>query len=166
MSQIICGANNVKPNMFVPVAKVGSTLNNGEFKIKKAKLRGIESFGMICSEKELDVSNNHDGIMEIEKKSEFNLGDSIENVLALSMDTIFEIDLTPNRGDCFSHLGVARELAIFTKQKINIRKFDLSSSKGNINDYITITNEATDSCYRYACRLVKNVRIEESPSWL
>jgi len=166
LSQIICGANNVKPNMFVPVAKVGSTLNNGEFKIKKAKLRGIESFGMICSEKELDVSNNHDGIMEIEKKSEFNLGDSIENVLALSMDTIFEIDLTPNRGDCFSHLGVARELAIFTKQKINIRKFDLSSSKGNINDYITITNEATDSCYRYACRLVKNVRIEESPSWL
>ena len=166
LSQIICGANNVKLNMFVPVAKVGSTLNNGEFKIKKAKLRGIESFGMICSEKELDISNNHDGIMEIKKKSEFNLGDSIENVLALSMDTIFEIDLTPNRGDCFSHLGVARELAIFTKQKINSRKFNLSSSKGNINDYITITNEATDSCYRYACRLVKNVRIEESPSWL
>ena len=70
------------------------------------------------------------------------LGDLIEDVLSLSSDTIFEIDLTPNRGDCFSHLGIARELAVFTWQKISNRKFDLiSNSKDNINDYIKVTNK-------------------------
>ena len=122
---------------------------------------------MICSEKELNISDNHDGIMKINKTKGFNLGDPIERVLSLSMDTIFEIDLTPNRGDCFSHLGVARELAAFTKQKINDRKFTLSSdSNRDINDYIKVTNKSSDSCYRYACRLVKNVNVKESPLWL
>ena len=165
--QIICGAKNVLNNMFVPVAKVGSTLNNGEFKIKKVKLRDIESFGMICSEKELGISNNHEGIMEIKKISKFKLGEPIEKVLSLSKDIIFEIDLTPNRGDCFSHLGVARELSVYLDEKITKRKFNLiENSDLNIKDYIKVINKAPKACYRYACRIVKDVTINESPLWL
>ena len=102
---IVCGAPNVKTGIKVPVAKVGATLDNGNFKIKKAKLRGILSKGMICSGKELELSDDHDGILIIESNKP--LGTPIEDVLDINQEIVFELDLTPNRRDCFSHRGVA-----------------------------------------------------------
>ena len=105
---IVCGAPNVKSGIHVPVAKVGAALQNGEFTIKKAKLRGVQSNGMICSGKELAVNDDHEGIMILDTNEK--LGTPIENILKFNEDVLFELDLTPNRGDCLSHLGVAREL--------------------------------------------------------
>ena len=116
---IVCGAPNVKQGIHVPVAKVGATLQNGEFKIKKAKLRGVQSNGMICSGKELAINDNHEGIMILDTKEK--LGTPIEDILSFNEDVVFELDLTPNRGDCLSHLGVARELGIVTDKAVKRR---------------------------------------------
>ena len=105
---IVCGAPNIKKGIFVPVAMVGSKI--GDFKIKTTTIRDVVSNGMICSGKELGINNNHDGIMELTPNS--LVGDSIISNLGIKSDVIFDFDLTPNRGDCFSHLGIAREIAI------------------------------------------------------
>ena len=123
---IVCGAPNVKSGIHVPVAKVGATLNNGDLKIKQAKLRGVESSGMICSERELAISDEHEGIMILDTKAE--LGTPIEEILIFKKDTLFEIDLTPNRGDCLSHLGVARELGIGSGRDVKRRAVAINES--------------------------------------
>jgi phenylalanyl-tRNA synthetase beta chain len=92
---IVCGAPNVKPGIHVPVATVGSTLQNGEFKVKKAKLRGVLSNGMICSGRELSYNDDHEGILILDTKEK--PGTPIENILSFSEDVTFELDLTPNR---------------------------------------------------------------------
>lgn len=102
--QVICGASNVKAGLKIAFAQVGAELPG--FKIKKAKLRGVESFGMICSEKELQLSDNSEGIMELPADAPISM--PLEQYLQLN-DTLIEIDLTPNRGDCLSISGVARE---------------------------------------------------------
>ncbi len=163
LSTIVCGAPNVKADILVPVAKVGATLENGSFKIKKAKLRGVKSHGMICSGKELQLNSDHDGIMIIE--SDKNIGTPIEEVIETNSDTIFEIDLTPNRGDCLSHLGVAREIGILEKKQIVRRKVALNEISEAITELISINIES-DACYRYASRIVKDVKIGPSPEWL
>ena len=99
--QIICGAPNVTKNIFVPVACVGSSLNNGKFKIDKVKLRGVESNGMICSEKELQISEEHEGIMVLPKN--LVLGEDFSSSYGFKFLSI-ELDITPNRSDAFSHL--------------------------------------------------------------
>jgi len=96
--EIVCGANNVEPDILVPVALPGATLDNGNFTIKKAKIRGVVSNGMICSEKELGISSNHKGIMIFSEQHE--IGSKFTNSKG---NDIVDIDLTPNRGDCFSH---------------------------------------------------------------
>ena len=106
--QIICGAPNVRQDLKVAVATVGSVLPNG-LKIKRAKLRGVESNGMLCSESEIGISEAHDGIIELDSKAK--IGDDVRSVLDLD-DQIIELDITPNRGDCFSVLGVAREVCV------------------------------------------------------
>ena len=115
--QIICGAPNVKKNILVPVAPIGATLSNGTFKIKKVKLRGIESNGMICSEKELGLGPDNDGILIFDYCDQ-DIGTPIENKVKISNDYLIEFDMTPNRGDCFSHLGVAREIALIDSSKV------------------------------------------------
>ena len=120
---IVCGAPNVKKCIHVPVAKVGATLQNGEFIIKKVKLRGVQSCGMICSGKELAINDDHEGIMILTTKEK--LGTPIENILSFNEDIVFELDLTPNRGDCLSHLGVARELGIVAEKTVNRRQAKL-----------------------------------------
>ena len=97
--EIVCGAPNVTSNILVPVAKVGAQLNNGEFKINKTKLRGVVSNGMICSGKEINYNDDHDGILILNTNKP--LGTSIDRVLDFSEDVLFDLDLTPNRGDCF-----------------------------------------------------------------
>ena len=161
---IVCGAPNVKSGIHVPVAKVGATLNNGEFKIKQAKLRGVESHGMICSERELAISDEHEGIMILDTKAK--LGTPIEEILTFKEDTLFEIDLTPNRGDCLSHLGVARELGIGSDVDVKRRAVELNESTIPTSNEIKVTIENKDTCPRYAARVVKGVKVRPSPQWL
>jgi len=162
--QIVCGAPNVKVGIKVPVAKVGATLVNGSFIIKKANLRGVSSKGMICSGKELELSNDHEGILIIE--SELPLGTPIELVLETNQKTVFELDLTPNRGDCLSHRGVAREIAIFEDSPFRLRESKIVEVTESTKDSITINILDKDACPRYAARIIKNVKVGPSPKWL
>lgn len=162
--QIVCGAPNVKAGILVPVAKVGATLSNGEFTIKKAKLRGVASMGMICSGKELQFNEDHEGILILE--SDLPLGTSIEKVLDFKKDTVFSMDITPNRGDCFSHLGIAREVALLENTSINKPEIDLEETGHPISDQIKIDIQAADGCPRYAARVINNVKVGPSPEWL
>ena len=159
---IICGAPNVKENILVPIAKIGSHIS--DFEIKKTKIRGIYSYGMICSEKELGLGENHDGIMILDNNLE--VGKKLASELEIKEDSIFDFDITPNRGDCFSHLGIARELSIIENLKIKKEKFDFKKNELDILDYVDVTIDDYDLCPRYACRLIKNVEVKESPLWL
>ena len=164
LSTIVCGAPNVRSNIKVPVAKIGATLDNGNFKIKKTKLRGVTSSGMICSGKEISYNNDHDGILVI--VSDEPLGSSIENVLNFEKETIFDIDLTPNRGDCFSHKGIAREISIFEESKFKPKNVEISSVNKKIDEMINLKNIDTNGCPRYTTRVISNVKIGPSPKWL
>jgi phenylalanyl-tRNA synthetase beta chain len=161
---IVCGAPNIRSGIKVPVAKVGATLQNGEFKIKEAKLRGVQSSGMICSGRELAINNDHEGIMIID--TDEKLGTPIENIYGFKEDVIFELDLTPNRGDCLSHLGVARELGIATDQIVERRMVKPVKVSGSTADDIIIHIDAPDGCPRYSARAIKGVKISPSPHWL
>ena len=159
---IVCGAPNVDVGLTVPVAKIGSIIN--DFKIKKVKIRGVVSNGMICSGKELNINDNHDGIMILDNS--FTVGKSVSDVLKIKRDTIFDFDITPNRGDCFSHIGIARELSIIENKKINIDSYDFKTSNFSTSDLIKVKIINDDVCKRYACRIVKNVKVTDSPKWL
>ena len=160
---IVCGAPNVKNGIFVPVAIVGATLNNGEFEIKNTKIRGIKSQGMICSEKELSISDEHDGIMIF--NGDLELGLPLEEILKDKNKINFELDLTPNRGDCFSHLGVAREVAILENNTIKNDKVEITNQI-NIDDFIKINIEDENVCSRYSSRIIRGVKVKKSPEWL
>ncbi len=165
--QIVCGAPNVREGMFVPCALPGSILP-GDLKIKKGKLRGEISQGMLCSARELRLATDASGIMDIE--GDFIAGTPLEKALNLT-DTVFEIDLTPNRPDCLSMIGVAREVGAFTepKQKITLPDFSLPIEKigtESIHDYAKVTIDDPDLCPRYSAGLLFDVEIEPSPFWL
>jgi len=161
---IVCGAPNVKSGIHVPVAKVGATLQNGEYKIKKAKLRGVQSNGMICSGRELAVNDEHEGIMILDTNEK--LGTPIEDILSFNEDVIFELDLTPNRGDCLSHLGVARELGIAIDKAVDRRLVKLTEGNKSTEDDIKVQINDPDACYRYAARIIQGVKVAPSPKWL
>ena len=170
--QIVCGAPNVREGINVPVATVGATLANGAFKIKKTKIRGELSQGMICSEKELDLSDNHEGIMILDKECE--LGTPFESFLGLESDILIDFDLTPNRGDCLSFLGIAREVAILesvhhsdiTKSIINANTYDIVESEKNIEDIISVDIQDDNACPLYIGKVINDVDIKDSPDWL
>ncbi|MAV58728.1 MAG: phenylalanine--tRNA ligase subunit beta [Candidatus Marinimicrobia bacterium] len=160
---IVCGAPNVIKNANVAVAVVGSSLNKGDFLIKKTKIRGVFSEGMLCSEKELDLSSKDDGIMILPE--DCKIGTKLEDHFNTQNDTIFELDLTPNRGDCLSHLGVARELASLNNFKI--KKTETSFNKDfEFDKDCTINISNIETCYRYSSRIIKGIKVEESPQWL
>ena len=165
LHQIVCGAPNVKKDILVPVAQIDATLGYGDFKIKKTKLRGIESHGMICSGKEINLSADHEGIMIIDK-CDYPLGTPIEKIFNIKEDIIFDFDLTPNRGDCFSHRGIAREIAILEESEIKKRSLKINQTDEVINDNIDINIDVPDACFRYAARVIKNVKVGPSPQWL
>ena len=159
--EIVCGAKNIKSGILVPVAVLGATLDDGNFKIKKVKIRGVTSNGMICSEKELGISNNHDGIMVLDS-NDYELGEEFGS--SIKKNKFLDIDLTPNRGDCFSHLGVAREISILENIKLKEEKVTSKFLDEKTNIKVSIEDEK--ACSRYACRVVKNVKVSESPPWL
>ena len=169
VSQIICGAPNIAAGQKVAVATVGATMPeptpNGDYlTIKKVKLRGESSEGMICSEAELDLSDDHSGIMVLNHSLE--VGTPLNEVLDTEPDTILEIGLTPNRPDAACHIGVARDLAAVLKTELNHPYKEVDASEKDLSDHITISIQNPDKCPRYAAFMVKGITVEESPSWL
>lgn len=159
--QVVCGAPNVRQGLKVAFATVGAVLP-GNFKIKKAKLRGVESFGMICSEQELGMSDNHDGIMEL--AADAPVGADIRDYLNLN-DIIIDVDLTPNRADCLSMAGVAREVGVINK--VAVQGPSIEPVAASINDTPTIDVQATDACPRYLGRIIKGVNVKAAtPLWM
>ncbi len=158
--QIVCGAPNVREGLAVVVALPGTTLP-GNFKIKKSKVRGIESSGMICSERELGLSDEHTGIMELPEGTE--QGRPFIKATGLD-DILVEIDLTPNRPDCASVIGVAREICGITDKELSIPV--INSEIENISTGFSVTVETAELCPRYAGKLIKNIQIGPSPWWL
>lgn len=160
--QIVCGAPNVFEGMFAPVAKIGTELPTG-ITIKPAKLRGEESHGMLCSEKELGISDEASGLMEL--SNDIPLGKSITQALGLD-DVIFELEITPNRPDCLSMIGVCREIRAETGNPVSLPDILLEENDIDINRKTSVTIDAPDLCSRYAARLIQGVKIGESPEWL
>jgi len=162
--QIVCGAKNMKVNDKVPVALVGCRLPEG-FLIKKSKLRGVSSQGMMCSEKELNLSEEASGLMIL--PSDAPIGKEISSFLGLD-DIVLELDLTPNRGDCLSVRGIVREIAALTNKKTKKIKIDIppEEEETNIQDLLSIQVDAPDLCPRYSARIISGVTIGPSPLWL
>jgi len=168
--KIVCGAPNVAEGQKVLVATVGTTLMpepDKPFKIKKAKIRGEESFGMICAEDELGLGDNHDGIMVLPKAAE--VGIPAAEYLKMESDYVFEIGLTPNRTDAFGHFGVARDIAarLSLKHPVRAKLPEVNSlSLDDAKPPIAVEIQDTDGCGRYAGLTIRNVRVEPSPEWL
>ena len=174
LSQIICGAPNVDVNQKVLVALPGTTIfpiNHDPLKIKKAKIRGVESNGMICAEDEIGIGENHDGIMVL--SGDYKAGDQAKIVFDVKEDTIFDIGLTPNRADAMSHYGVARDLmaALKYNSKIEVdQKLKPLSSTVDFNQDQKTTFKVSvlepKKCMRYTGIILKNVQVKSSPNWL
>jgi phenylalanyl-tRNA synthetase beta chain len=160
---IVCGAPNVDAGQLVCVAKIGAVVPNGGFEIKKAKLRGVLSEGMICSAKELNLSDDHEGIMVLDENSK--IGQSFAEYIGAD-DYIYEIGVTPNRGDLLSHIGIAREIAAAYDLHCKLPEVQLKEENENSHDYIHVVIENADFCKRFRARVIKNVQVKESPEWL
>lgn len=158
--QIVCGAPNVREGLHVVVALPGTVLP-GNFKIKKSKIRGVASGGMMCSERELELSDSHEGIMELPETTDHGL--NFLEAMSLA-DTGVEVDLTPNRPDCASVIGVAREVAAINKRSLTLPVKDQAIVTKSNEFQVEIKNP--ELCSRYAGKLVKGVTIGPSPLWL
>jgi phenylalanyl-tRNA synthetase beta chain len=161
--QIVCGAPNARPGIKVAVATVGAVLP-GDFKIKKGKIRGEVSNGMLCSEQELGLGEGHDGIIEL--GAHVQVGHKVARVLGLD-DTVYELNVTPNRGDCLGVIGVARDLAARIKKPL--RKLEVKSQPDmglKTEDLVKISIENPDDCGRFVALAVKDVAPIESPKWM
>lgn len=161
--QVICGAPNVEAGQKVVFATVGSFIPQGKFEIKKAKIRGVESNGMICAEDELLLSDDHTGIMVL--GNDLIPGTDISEALGLN-DVILEIGVTPNRPDALSHIGVARDLAAIFGKELVYPALSITELEEDINSIASVEIEDKINCPRYVARVVKNVEIKESPPWL
>lgn len=168
--QIVCGAPNVAAGQKVIVADLGCVLYDGdkEFTIKKSKLRGVESFGMICAEDEIGVGTSHDGIIVL--PDDAKIGQPAAEYYHLESDWVIEIDLTANRADALSHYGVARDLYAWLKQngyQTSLHRPDCSKFVVDNDDLpIDVEIENTDACKRYACVSITDCDVKESPEWL
>ena len=160
--QIVCGAPNVREGMHAPVATIGTTLPIG-LTIKRAKLRGETSQGMLCSEKELVLSEDAAGLMEL--STDIPIGTPLATALGLD-DTLFELEITPNRPDCLSLIGVAREIRAETGNPLKLPQVDFSKDGADVREVTSVTIEAPGLCPRYAARVIRGVKIRQSPAWL
>ncbi len=164
-SDIVCGAPNVSSGQKVLVATVNSTIHPTKgtpFKIKKARIRGEVSEGMICAEDEIGLGMEHDGIMILE--TDLPNGTLATQLFATGQDHIFEIGLTPNRGDAASHLGVARDLKAFFKKELTLpqpQQFEMTEGQS-----IQVKVENTEACPRYSGLTIRGVQVKTSPDWL
>ncbi len=161
IKQVICGSPNCKNNIKVAFAGIGTQLK--DFKIKKAKLRGEVSFGMLCSEDELGISDDHDGIMILPKDAP--IGTDLASYLGIE-DTCYDVEITPNRPDLLGIIGVARDLSALLKLPLTLPESNLNESNEPIENYLSLENKVSKLCTRYTARMIKNVEIKESPDWL
>ena len=169
-TQIVCGAANVAAGQKVVVATVGTTLYSGDesFTIKKSKIRGEESFGMICAEDEIGIGTSHDGIIVLPDSAV--AGTPAKEYYNIKSDYVLEVDITPNRIDAASHYGVARDLAAYltqqgkqvTLQRPSVEDFKIDQQEGAIA--VEVLNE--EACPRYAGVTIRGVKVGESPEWL
>jgi phenylalanyl-tRNA synthetase beta chain len=160
--QVVCGATNHKTGDLIALAQPGSVLP-GDFKIKKSKIRGQVSLGMLCSEKELALAEDSPGIMIL--PSGLSLGEPVFAVLGLK-DFQIEIGLTPNRPDCLSVVGVAREVAALCQQELKLPDSNVLEIADTIQNQVAVVIENSEGCPRYAARMVKNIKIGPSPDWM
>lgn len=166
--QIVTGAQNVKQGDIVPVAMDNSVVAGGK-KIKKGKLRGVVSNGMLCSLAELGLTKNdfpyaiEDGIFIIQEDCQ--IGQDIREALGLN-DTVFEFEITSNRPDCLSVIGLARETAVTYDKPLKLHQPQVKAGHGNANDHLSVDIIDSDLCYRYCAAIVENIKIEPSPRWL
>jgi len=163
--QVVCGAPNARAGLKTAFAKVGAVLggpDGKDFKIKKAKLRQVESFGMLCAEDELNISEDHGGIMEL--AADAPVGTDLREYLDLN-DHIIDVDLTPNRGDCLSIAGLAREVGVLNKAQVTY--VDVAPVAPSIDDTLAITLEDPEGCPRYQGRVIRNVDMSAAtPLWM
>lgn len=179
LSPIVCGATNHKAGDFVAVATPGAVLP-GNFKIKKSKIRGVESFGMLCSLTELGLGSESEGILILE--GGLKPGTPFKEAYTLT-DAVFELNVTPNRADCLSHLGLARELSALLERplKVGHASSDIDSSQpsssgsgatdqtlvvGSRSGGVTVTVDDVKACPRYCGRVLRSITVKESPAWL
>lgn len=162
--EIVCGASNCHENMHVALAKVGATLideTGKEWKIKKSRIRGQVSFGMLCSKQELQISKDHEKILELPEDIE--LGTDLIDIL---WDPVFDLSLTPNLGHCFSAIGIARELSCYLNKPLKNKAFLIQENlQKSINESISV-KISSQYCNRYSLRLLKNITVCPSPFWL
>ncbi|MDB2356460.1 phenylalanine--tRNA ligase subunit beta, partial [Pseudoalteromonas sp.] len=158
---IVCGAPNCRQGIKVAVATVGAVLP-GDFKIKKAKLRGQPSHGMLCAFVELGISEEGDGIMELPLDAP--IGTDLREYLGLD-DNIIDVDLTPNRGDCLGIKGIAREVGVLNS--IDVKALEIPAVKATIDDKVSIELVNEDACPRYLGRVIKGINLDaETPLWM
>ena len=159
---VVCGAPNVKEGMLAPLAFPGTVFPDGS-ELEKTVIRGETSEGMLCSEAELGLGTDKSGIMGLD--SSLKLGDRLADALGLS-DTVLEFDLTPNRPDCLSIIGIAREIAAIQHTALSYPDYRMVDKQDKISEVTSIKIEAPDHCPRYAARLVDQITVESSPFWL
>ena len=156
---VVCGAPNVRAGMISAFAPVGCDLGPG-MKVKKAKIRGVESFGVLLSERELGLTDDHTGIMEI--ADDLKPGEVLLEALDLE-DWVFDINVTPNRGDCLSVIGIARELSALFRSELKLPQFSITEDDKAIDSVLSVEIVASDACPRYAARVLEDVKIRKSP---
>lgn len=159
---VVCGAPNAQVGMLSPIALPGTEFPEG-FVLEKSVIRGQTSEGMLCSEGELGLGDDRSGIMDLDPS--LSVGDQLSTALGLS-DTVFEIEITPNRPDCLSVIGVAREIAAIQKSRLTYPDFRLNDAEDRISRMTSIKIEAPDHCPRYVARLLEDIQIKPSPFWL
>jgi phenylalanyl-tRNA synthetase beta chain len=160
--QVVCGAKNFRVGDVVPLATVGATLPGG-LAIAKAKLRGVESFGMLCSAKELGLAEEAEGLLIL--PGDVKPGTPIAQALGVD-DVLFEVNVTPNRPDALSHVGIAREVAAVLGQKVRLPPLRLAERGPPAAEAVKVRVEAPEKCARYAARVIEGVKIGPSPLWL
>ena len=158
---VICGAPNVAAGQKIAFAPIGTHVATAGFTIERRKIRGVESQGMICSESELGLGDGHDGILVL--PGDARVGAALASVLG---DVVFDVDITANRPDCLSHLGIAREVAAITGGEIFLPAVDFVESTVPTSQSVSVTIDDPQLCPRYAARVVRGVKIAPSPAWL
>jgi phenylalanyl-tRNA synthetase beta chain len=162
--QIVCGAKNIAEGDIVPVATPGAVLP-GDLHIKVSTIRGVESNGMICSGKELGLSTDGEGILQLSKQA--HIGHPLTRLLGGQDDTLFEFELTPNRGDCLSILGLAREAASLLDTKLREPKqIKFKVSAHRTSSIVNLVVDDAKVCPRYVARVIDNLKVQDSPEWI
>lgn len=161
---VVCGAPNCRPGIITALAKIGAVLEDGDkpLKVKKSKIRGVESSGMLCSYQELKLQDDAEGIIEFDEN--MVLGTDLAELFT---DCVFEISLTPNLGHCANIIGIARELHASTQSPFHFPKIEVfEKSQEKIEDFIKVEVTNSARCLRYACRVIKDLKIGPSPQWM